>query len=93
MEPKAVAASQDDRLMSEGRESGTRARKREQVNESKEMRADEIGIVPPDRTAIAQENLQAFPIVHSLEFPTRVPPPEAEQTQNRFGSETRVDAT
>jgi hypothetical protein len=27
----------------------------------------EMVIMPPDRTVIVQENLQAFPIVHSFE--------------------------
>jgi hypothetical protein len=46
------------------RSSGARPRKR---TESKEAIADRMVIMPPDRTAIAQENLQTFPIVHSFE--------------------------
>jgi hypothetical protein len=69
LEPKAATAlpPQDDHLMSEATSSSSGDARLRKRNESKETRADRIVTIPPDRTAIAEENLQAFPIVHSPE--------------------------
>jgi len=74
MKPEAARAPppQDDQLMSQGDKLEFQRRpaaktEREHGNESMEMRANRMVTMPPDRTAITEENPQAFPIVHSFE--------------------------
>ena len=68
MKPEvARAPPQDDQLMSQGDKLEFQRRPAAKRNGSMEMTADRMVIMPPDRTAITQENPQAFPIVHSFE--------------------------
>jgi hypothetical protein len=74
MKPEAarVLPPQDDQLMSQRdklefqRRSAAKP-EREHGDESTETRADRMVIMPPNHTAITQENPQAFLIVHSFE--------------------------
>ena len=68
MKPEAARAlpPQDDQLMSQGDKLEFQRRSAAKP-EREHARADRMVIMPPDRTAITQENPQAFLIVHSFE--------------------------
>ena len=69
MNPEAARAlpPRDDQLMSQRDKLKFQRRSAAKPEREHGKRADRMVIMPPSRTAITQENPQAFPIVHSFE--------------------------